>query len=274
MMENEKKTVLDKTLYEHVADDPFYLFLKKEPFLLDEPHYHESLEIIYLMEGETKVHLNGTIHPLSQGEIFVCNRQQVHFYENYDESLLGLCVVLSNKYTHDFRQLYHNAQFPSFLRNRTYNEEIFSLLHEWFECKNQSFLVDCAFVNLLLDKIVRLYGVEDTAQTDDMNTMAIRLINYISEHYAENLSLESVAKHFGYSKEYFSKIFKQSVGKNFLCYLNETRAQKALEFMQDPQNKKSANEICAACGFNNTTSLYRHLKRAHTPGSSSRITNA
>ena len=260
-----KSSTFDNSLYEHFADDPFYLFLKKETFLLDEPHYHESLEIIYLIKGKTVVHLNGTAHPLSEGEIFVCNRQQVHFYENFDCDTLAFCVVLSNKYTHDFRQIYHNAYFPSFLTDKAHNAELYALLQEWFDAPNKSFLVDCAFANLLLDKLVRFYGFCQASQTDDMNTMAIRLLNYISEHYAENLSLESVAKHFGYSKEYFSKIFKQAVGKNFLGYLNETRVQKALEIMQDPQNKKSANEVCNACGFNNTTSLYRHLKRASTP---------
>ena len=254
----------ENSLYEHFADDPFYLFLKKETFLLDEPHYHESLEIIYLIRGKTIVHLSGGTHPLSEGEIFVCNRQQVHFYENFDCDTLAFCVVLSNKYTHDFRQIYNNAQFPSFLTDQERNQELYQLLQEWFDRPSHTFLVDCAFANLLLDKLIRLYGFSQTTQADDLNTMAIRLINYISTNYAEDISLASAAKDFGYSKEYFSKIFKEAVGKNFLSYLNETRAQKALELMQDPQSKKSANEICAACGFNNTTSLYRHLKRAST----------
>ena len=231
---------------------------------MDEPHYHESLEIIYLIRGKTVVHLNGTTHPLSEGEIFICNRHQVHFYENFDPDLFIFGVVLSNKYTHDFRQIYNNAQFPSFLTDKERNQQIYQHLQEWFEVPNHNFLVDCAFANLLFDKLIRLYGFSQTTQADDLNTMAIRLINYISTHYAEDISLASAAKDFGYSKEYFSKIFKEAVGKNFLSYLNETRAQKALELMQDPQSKKSANEICAACGFNNTTSLYRHLKRAST----------
>ena len=261
-MNSTNTPTYENYLYEHFADDPFYLFLKKETFLLDEPHYHESLEIIYLIRGKTVVHLSGATHPLSEGEIFVCNRQQVHFYENFDCDTLAFCVVLSNKYTHDFRQIYNNMQFPSFLTDQARNAEIYQLLQEWFETPNHTFLVDCAFANLLLDKLVRLYGFSQTTQADDLNTMAIRLINYISTNYAQDLSLASVAGHFGYSKEYFSKIFKEAVGKNFLCYLNETRVQKALELLQDPQNKKNANEICAACGFNNTTSLYRHLKRA------------
>ena len=93
-----------------------------------------------------------------------------------------------------------------------------------------------------------------------MNSLAIEMINYITENYRENISLETAAKHFGYSKEYFSKVFKQTVGKNFLAFLNTTRTQKALKMLQASDRKKSVNEICAACGFNNPTSLYRNLK--------------
>ena len=129
-MTNANTQSQENYLYEHFADDPFYLFLKKETFLLDEPHYHESLEIIYLIRGKTVVHLSGATHPLSEGEIFICNRQQVHFYENFDCDTLAFCVVLSNKYTHDFRQIYNNAQFPSFLTDKTRNQEIYQLLQE------------------------------------------------------------------------------------------------------------------------------------------------
>ena len=96
-----------------------------------------------------------------------------------------------------------------------------------------------------------------------MNKKAIELINYILENYNQNITLDSTAQHFGYSKEYFSKFFKQTVGKNFLDFLNATRTQKALEMLNDTESKKSIQEICIACGFNNPTSLYRHLKKAN-----------
>ena len=54
------------------------------------------------------------------------------------------------------------------------------------------------------------------------------------------------------------------VGKNFLEFLNATRTQKAMEMLNDTENKRSVQEICLACGFNNPTSLYRHLKKTNT----------
>lgn len=39
--------------YQPEADDSFHIFLKKEPYLLEVPHYHESLEFAYIEREET-----------------------------------------------------------------------------------------------------------------------------------------------------------------------------------------------------------------------------
>ena len=252
----------DKTVYEDFADGSYYLFLEKHTFFLDVPHYHDSLEVLYVIKGNTNVHINGVSHKLSEGEIFICNSQMVHFYENYEEDKLALIAVISAKYLRTFREVYKNANFPSVLRNKEANQQIYSILDEWFNLKNRNVLVDCAHANLFLNKIVELYGVIPASQEDENNVLAINFINFVNENYNKEITLESAAKHFGYSKEYFSKKFKQTVDKNFLAFVNSIRVQKAIEMIENPNNKLSFLDICLACGFNNTTSLYRHLKKA------------
>lgn len=253
----------DKAHYEHFADDAYYIFLQKHTFFLDVPHYHDSIEILCVLKGKTTVHLNGETYDLCAGEIFVSNSQMVHYYENYDEEKLAIIVVLSDKYMRTFKEIYKNTLLPTFLRNTDWNKHIFSIMERWYNDDNRSILIDTAYANVLLDRIVSLYGVIPVNQADSNNELAIRFINYINEHYSEDVSLEMAAKHFGYSKEYFSKKFKQTLDKNFLAFLNAVRLQKAIELLNDKKNKMSFLEICLACGFNNSTSLYRHLKKAN-----------
>ncbi len=106
----------DKTVYEHFADDSYYLFLEKHSFFLDVPHYHGSLEFLCMLKGSTTVHLNGESHQLTEGDIFVCNSQMVHFYENYQDDKLALIVVLSEKYIRPFKDVYKNVYLPSLLQ--------------------------------------------------------------------------------------------------------------------------------------------------------------
>lgn len=260
-MKQTKHYTNENPLYEHPADNPYYLFLKKENFFLDIPHYHKSLEFLYMIKGKTTVHLGETTHELSKGDAIVFDNEQVHFYDNFDKSKLGFVVVLSSSYLHDFEVFNKNSRFPTLLLNKKANAEIYNLLQEWFNCEERSFLIDCGYSNLFLDKLIKLYGVIGKPEYNTMNTTAIAFINYVQENYDQDLSLESAAYRFGYSKEYFSKKFKQVVGKNFLTFLNDLRLQKALELLNAPDRDLTFSEICAKCGFNNSATLYRHLKK-------------
>ena len=260
-MKQTKKYTIENPLYEHPADNPYYLFLKKENFFFNVPHYHKSLEIVYIIKGKTTVHIEDKHYELSKGDVCICSSEQVHYYENYDKHQLGFIVLLSNEYLHDFNVFNKASKFPTLLQNKKANAEIYTLLQEWHDCKDRTFLVDCAFVNLFLDKLIKLYGLIGEANIESMNATAIAFITYIQENYQENLSLDSIAYRFGYSKEYFSKKFKQVVGKNFLTYLNDFRLQKALELLNNPENDLTFSEVCARCGFNNSATLYRHLKK-------------
>lgn len=71
-------------------------------------------------------------------------------------------------------------------------------------------------------------------------TMSLKvknIIDYIDEHYAEQISLYDVSESIGVSTYYASRIFKQEIGKNFVDYLNEVRMEKAKLFLKDVQYK-------------------------------------
>lgn len=260
-MKQLKKYSTESPLYEHPADNPFYLYLQKENFFFDIPHYHKSLEFLYVIKGKTTVHVDDNQYELSKGDAFICNSEQVHYYENYDNHKLGFVLLLSDGYLHDFNVFNHDSKFPALLQNKKANAEIYALLQQWMDYKDRTFLVDCAFSNLFLDKLIKLYGLIGTSKLETMNTTALAFIACIEENYQQNLSLDSMAYRFGYSKEYFSKKFKQLVGKNFLTYLNDFRLQKALELLNDPECDLTFSEVCAKSGFNNPATLYRHLKK-------------
>ena len=207
------------------------------------------------------MHVDDNQYELSKGDAFIFSSEQVHYYENYDKHKLGFIVLLSRGYLHDFNVFNKDAKFPALLQNKKANAELYALLQKWSDYEDRTFLVDCAFANLFLDKLIKLYGLSGTTNLENMNTTAIAFITYIQENYQENLSLDSMAYRFGYSKEYFSKKFKQVVGKNFLTFLNDFRLQKALELLNDPESDLTFSEVCAKSGFNNSATLYRHLKK-------------
>lgn len=79
---------------------------------------------------------------------------------------------------------------------------------------------------------------------------------YIAKHYAEDLTLDSVARHVGLSKTYFSSIFKQETGSNFSRYLQDYRLTRVCEALL------SGNRLIYAISVENGFKSPNHLNNA------------
>ena len=73
-------------------------------------------------------------------------------------------------------------------------------------------------------------------------------MHYIRAHYAENLTLETVARHIYISPSYLSSLFRQNIGKSFIEYLNYVRIEKAKELLFTQPHLKNS-EIAAQLGY-------------------------
>ena len=64
------------------------------------------------------------------------------------------------------------------------------------------------------------------------------------------IGLEDMAKTFGYSKNYFSRYFKELTGKNFIELLNGYRIEKAKTLIKTDENIKLLT-VAKNVGFTN-----------------------
>ncbi|WP_343248645.1 helix-turn-helix transcriptional regulator [Diplocloster hominis] len=95
------------------------------------------------------------------------------------------------------------------------------------------------------------------ASTSDDSIALAR--EYIKEHYAEPLTLKTVARTAHISPYYFSKLFKQFTGVNFVNYLTDVRLDKAKEMLQ--ANELSIKDICYAVGYKDPGYFCRIFKK-------------
>jgi len=75
-----------------------------------------------------------------------------------------------------------------------------------------------------------------------------RAIDYIKQHYSEDLSLEIIAKNIYISPSYLSSLFRQNIGMTYIEYLNRFRVSMAKEIMQAEPHLKNY-EIAARLGY-------------------------
>lgn len=61
---------------------------------------------------------------------------------------------------------------------------------------------------------------------------------YVREHYAEpDLSVETLCRHLHMSPAYFSTVFKKETGQSYVNYLTEVRLKKAVELLNETDDK-------------------------------------
>ena len=86
-----------------------------------------------------------------------------------------------------------------------------------------------------------------------------RAKEYIRQHFKRDLSLEDVAEAAGISPYYFSKLFKEETGVNYIEYLTGIRIENAKELLSN--TKLSIKQVCVESGYINPNYFSRIFKK-------------
>ena len=104
---------------------------------------------------------------------------------------------------------------------------------------------------------------EEKARTN--NSVVGKAKEYMKQNFTRDISLEEVAKYVDISPYYFSKLFKEEEGENFIDYLTSLRIAKAKELLQGTE--ESIKEICSEVGYSDPNYFSRIFKKVvgYTP---------
>jgi two-component system response regulator YesN len=98
---------------------------------------------------------------------------------------------------------------------------------------------------------------------ENRSSMNLRVINkacdYIVKNYHKNISLEEVAQTVHLSPFYFSRLFKQEKGYNFVDFLTKVRIDKAKKMLQNPDF--TAVRIAAEVGYQDASYFSRVFRQ-------------
>ncbi len=98
-----------------------------------------------------------------------------------------------------------------------------------------------------------------TRKEEHENQLVVKAQNYIQENFQKDLSLDEVSRQLDLSSYYFSKLFKEETGRNFVEYVTELRITKAKELLK--QEDRSMKEICASVGYGDPNYFSRIFKK-------------
>ena len=119
-----------------------------------------------------------------------------------------------------------------------------------------------ANIYLSMTALLRHYCTvkDDSERMIYHNVLRLRpVINYISEHYAEKIYVEKLADIIMVSPDYFTKMFKDSIGKTPVDYINGIRVNRSMQLLID--SDKSIAQIAEEIGFCNANYFHKIFKQ-------------
>ena len=85
-----------------------------------------------------------------------------------------------------------------------------------------------------------------------------RAVEYIKEHYNENLSVENIANMLGIERSYLSRLFKTYKNKSTQNYIIDYRIQRAKKMFEEED--LNVSQVCTAVGYTNIYCFSRIFK--------------
>ena len=104
-----------------------------------------------------------------------------------------------------------------------------------------------------LDKTSEICSNMESAREKEAVSIIEKAKSYIRDNYKKDISLDEVSREVDISPYYFSKLFKQETGGNFIEYLTEIRLRK--------DSGLSIKEICAESGYSDPNYFSRIFKK-------------
>ena len=109
------------------------------------------------------------------------------------------------------------------------------------------------------EKMVNVCRAIRDQKEDQSNSAVKKAMFYIQENYSRDISLDDVSSQVNISPYYFSKIFKEETGENFIEYLTRVRIDKAKELLVDAN--VSVKEAGIQSGYSDPNYFSRIFKK-------------
>ncbi len=224
------------------------------------PHWHEHIEMMFLTSGSCQMTCGQNSFKATKGDLVFINNSELHFYEKAN-NIKYICVILNPK-------MFEDVDFKDIcIQNLIYLDKnikkIFDNLAKEFSEQKKSY--DIAIKGLVYELITYLsrnYPQNNELQPIENEIITKRInevLEYISFHYADNLTTAELAKKWYLSEYYFCRFFKKATGQSPVNYINRTRIEKAAVLLK--KTNENITTIAIKVGFEDVNYFSRTFKK-------------
>lgn len=237
-------------------------------------HFHNYLEIGYCYYGEGNM-VMGDRQCEYSGEMFTvipknqphCTRSESHKVSRWEYLFIDVEGFLNQIYADKpvmAQRLAERINCQPFIKSLHECTRIGSLILNVLEemRSQEEFYKESVQGHLLslLVEIARISQHDVKWQFSEQNTGRItKTLDYIAQHYAEEIRVETLAELCHVSETHFRRVFEKVMNTTPVEYMNMVRIQKACTLLKE--TTKSIEEIREKVGFSTASTFNRNFKR-------------
>lgn len=213
------------------------------------PMFHPHGELLHVIRGSIPITVEGKSHVLQAGETAVLFPYLTHAYESAPEAQ-ALILLFDPRLTAFDTTLLTKKPVCCY----TDTQRLYPLMNRAVEMlKMGRPKTAMAYVNAALGELLEV--LELVPAEGPSGDMTVQLLSYCAEHFAEDITVKTLAEALFISESYVSKLFSKNLNCSFREYINGLRVQKAQKLLESTGMR--IGQIMAACGFQNQSSFNR-----------------
>lgn len=227
--------------------------------VLDFPaHLHAQVEMIYVREGILEVQIDNQTQIMHPGDFAVAFPNTIHAYRPVGGLESDVDILFYIFFPHmagDFAsRISTHVPVAPFVKASDLPEETHFSLERLVRQQEQfRSAVAKAYLQIVLDGVWSL--IQPVREEGRLRDLPHRILKYMTEHFRQPITAESVARDLGISRNYLSAIFGQKLNMSFHQCLNTLRIELARELLRTTD--RSITDILYECGYESSRTFNR-----------------
>ena len=257
---------MQKNFYEQHRDASNIMAMKTGSVVYP-AHFHMSPELFILKKGTCTVLSNGKVYNMTEGCVAFFSPYDTHAYlaENLpQEDPPNIIVVIPPFFWNSCTTLSNNdSPVEAVIHDPVLCDNLAKVVTEYLLKPNIPQNVLKASIDLLFAFIANAFVFEQRKKNCEQ-TLIQSMLSYISDHYREKISLQSISAAIGYTPAYLSRVFNAYFGMSVSDHINMLRLNYIEEMQKLNPNAKTINLIYES-GFGGIQTYYRNKAKNTTP---------
>ncbi|MFC5468148.1 helix-turn-helix domain-containing protein [Cohnella suwonensis] len=231
-------------------------------------HWHRSLELTLMLEGESIYHIDGNKVVVQEKELILINSGELHSCQVLESQAYEAMTIIFpfdllkqanpniEKYAFSL-----DVASPDYAKLVTLFMETYPLFKKrasepFYQLKLNGVFYEILYI--LMHGFMTEKKPSLTFKSQKYWNRCQMIIQYIDDHYNETLTLDLLSREYGISKEHLARTFKEYMGSTFKKHLTRVRLFYAYQLMV--YTDISLLEIAMKAGFNDSRSLIKCFK--------------